>query len=559
MAATSSGEGVAATDDGGRAARMASGTVGIGQPPGSVGMEELEGSSMHRSGALMRVSFVPLVVVPFAIFAFIARLGAHPLDSRASELDKVFTTAAALAILPIATLFWLRARHQLRGNLSAALGLVGLALLGLGAGELVPLFSAGDAPVDFGSGRTTALLLVFVVLAPAIALDVRVGWAPVAILAGVLVIVSLAWLSIEGTRGDASWAPLMGWGVLAVALTASYLRTTETTYLWLAIILLGFLVSELARHAPAGSDGVWTLAIGVARTTAIMIALLGLLVDLDHSEWRRRQELKQARERYSALAGLANATLRTAQERDHKARSALGAMEYMIQAMKRRGARIDPAQLTQLEVSMTAEIALLRRLVTIPEVESSVGPFSVADAVVGVVEAARERGLSIDTAIPGSLVAMGVPGATAEIVQNLLDNALKHAPGSPVSIGAVEVGPYVILSVVDQGPGVPTAKHGQIFQRGRDGGHSTSAQGRGLGLYISAQLAAEMGGHLWVEDVPGGGASFRLALDSLLRVEDQDNVDSGAAMPGLAMPPLLNGTGHGQTSEGGWGGGRAVT
>lgn len=208
---------------------------------------------------------------------------------------------------------------------------------------------------------------------------------------------------------------------------------------------------------------------------------------------------------------------------------------------------------------MTAEIALLRRLVTIPEVESSVGPFSVADAVVGVVEAARERGLSIDTAIPGSLVAMGVPGATAEIVQNLLDNALKHAPGSPVSIGAVEVGPYVILSVVDQGPGVPTAKHGQIFQRGRDGGHSTSAQGRGLGLYISAQLAAEMGGHLWVEDVPGGGASFRLALDSLLRVEDQDNVDSGAAMPGLAMPPLLNGTGHGQTSEGGWGGGRAVT
>ena len=498
----------------------------------------------------MRVGFVLLVIVPFSTLALIARMGAHPLDNRAGELDRIFTASAALAILPIAMLFWLRATHQRRGNLSVAIGLAGLALFGLGVGELIPLIAAGDSAVEWGSERTLTLLLVFLFLAPATKLDVRINWSPVVILTSLLALIALMALRLEVIGSDASPILIVGWALLTAALAASYLRTTETTYLWLAIILLGFLMSELGRHAPAGSDGVWALAVGVTRTTAIMIAVLGLVVDLDHSGSNRRRELEQAQERNATLAGLADASLKAAQERDHKARSALGAMEYMIQALKRRGASIETVELTQLEVSMTSEIALLRRLVTIPEVDPEVGPFSVADAVVGVLNAARERGLDIDVAVPEDLYAIGVQEAAAEIVQNLLENADKHAFGSPVSVRAVRVGPYVIVNVDDQGPGVPKAQHSQIFQRGRDGGHSTSAQGRGLGLYIAAQLASEMGGHLWVEDAPGGGASFRLALEALQPARFEEMVGSEKlsvpAMP--SRPPIAR---YGQGEEGG--------
>jgi signal transduction histidine kinase len=255
----------------------------------------------------------------------------------------------------------------------------------------------------------------------------------------------------------------------------------------------------------------------------------------------RRLELERALQRHATLTSFTEATRRIMQERDHEARSALGAMEYTVQALKRRSADIDEAALIQLETSMSAEISLLRRLITIPDVASAVEPFPVIDAVTGVVESARERGLAVDVDIPEDLMAIGVMEATAEIVQSLLDNARKHAPGSPVTVRAVHAGPYVVLSVDDQGPGIPKTQHRQIFQRGRDGGHPTSVDGRGLGLYISARLATEQRGELWVVDAPGGGASFRLTLEASSIVNAHQTEDGTEMLPrGVAAPPRLS-------------------
>jgi signal transduction histidine kinase len=103
------------------------------------------------------------------------------------------------------------------------------------------------------------------------------------------------------------------------------------------------------------------------------------------------------------------------------------------------------------------------------------------------------------------------PHLLRQILQNLIANAVHHGGDPPVVhvAAAREAGTWV-LSVRDNGPGVPPEQRDVIFRplsrlvEGR-GGH-------GLGLAISRKLATRAGARLWVEDAPGGGACFRLGL-----------------------------------------------
>jgi signal transduction histidine kinase len=114
---------------------------------------------------------------------------------------------------------------------------------------------------------------------------------------------------------------------------------------------------------------------------------------------------------------------------------------------------------------------------------------------------------------PETCWAIADPGAVAQILRILLDNAVRFSPADePVEVrlrledGAPE------LSVHDHGPGVPadeTALIFERFQRGRDAGREA---GFGLGLAIARELAARMGARL--ELAPGdGGARFVVTLE----------------------------------------------
>jgi signal transduction histidine kinase len=114
----------------------------------------------------------------------------------------------------------------------------------------------------------------------------------------------------------------------------------------------------------------------------------------------------------------------------------------------------------------------------------------------------------------GSAVAQ-VDGPKVErIVENLVRNALRHAPAdSDVDVSVEPVGDTVLLTVADRGPGVPEESHVRIFEpfeRGSAGAAPTS--GSGLGLAIVNQFARLHGGTAWVDDRPGGGAAFRVQL-----------------------------------------------
>lgn len=109
------------------------------------------------------------------------------------------------------------------------------------------------------------------------------------------------------------------------------------------------------------------------------------------------------------------------------------------------------------------------------------------------------------------------------VVQNLVDNAIKFSPrDKTVQVSAIvateadlpldhPAGRWAIVSIADQGPGVPDTYRGVIFQLF---GQAPQGRGQGTGLGLAfCRLAAEAhGGQIWVEDAPGGGAVFRFTV-----------------------------------------------
>ena len=103
--------------------------------------------------------------------------------------------------------------------------------------------------------------------------------------------------------------------------------------------------------------------------------------------------------------------------------------------------------------------------------------------------------------------------ALEQVLINLVDNALKYAPGeAPVTITISEIGDETAVTVADCGPGIPAEDLPHVFDRFRRGRDSGSSSGSGLGLYITANLVAAMGGRIWAQSEVGQGTSFTFTL-----------------------------------------------
>jgi len=121
------------------------------------------------------------------------------------------------------------------------------------------------------------------------------------------------------------------------------------------------------------------------------------------------------------------------------------------------------------------------------------------------------------------------PDHLHRILVNLVGNALKYAPGSPIDIVAMHNGNEVWISVIDHGEGIPYELHDHVFARFTQlAPHYTrAAGGTGLGLSIVRGLSEVMGGRVWFQPTSGGGATFTIALPKVARV--RQDVSSPAA------------------------------
>jgi signal transduction histidine kinase len=121
------------------------------------------------------------------------------------------------------------------------------------------------------------------------------------------------------------------------------------------------------------------------------------------------------------------------------------------------------------------------------------------------------RGLAIEVDVSSAQFVRGQREDLEEMLGNLLDNACKWAK-SKVKIQSVQENGAVVLTVDDDGPGLPSSIRDQVLQRGVRA--DEAAPGSGLGLAIVRDLAQLYEGTITLDDSPMGGLHARLRLPS---------------------------------------------
>lgn len=122
--------------------------------------------------------------------------------------------------------------------------------------------------------------------------------------------------------------------------------------------------------------------------------------------------------------------------------------------------------------------------------------------------------LVINTKIPSPIKTIRAdPRRVAQIFENLIGNAAKYAPDTPLDIVVLEVEKGVKIEFRDRGPGIPEKYHAKIFDRFfRVPDHKASAHGSGLGLFICKQIVQAHGGQIGLTSTVGKGTTFHVFL-----------------------------------------------
>ena len=116
-------------------------------------------------------------------------------------------------------------------------------------------------------------------------------------------------------------------------------------------------------------------------------------------------------------------------------------------------------------------------------------------------------------------VAMADSGLLERVLANLLDNALRYAPDSPIRVYAGLVGDRVLVNVADEGSGIPRGAEQQLFAPFQRMGDHDNTTGVGLGLSVARGFVEAMGGTISATDTPGGGLT--VVIDLAAPTEDR--------------------------------------
>lgn len=172
--------------------------------------------------------------------------------------------------------------------------------------------------------------------------------------------------------------------------------------------------------------------------------------------------------------------------------------------------------------------ALVANLLDLSRIEAGVVQahlehVDLAETVTAEVDAAALRWPDVHIAMAiddGHEVAVADPVFFPRVVSNLLDNAARSAVAAGSPSVEIEIGPtdhgqrraQVAVKVVDHGAGLTTRERTQLFLPFARLDERTTKLGSGLGLAIARGFVDLMGGEIWLEDTPGGGATFAFSL-----------------------------------------------
>jgi signal transduction histidine kinase len=178
------------------------------------------------------------------------------------------------------------------------------------------------------------------------------------------------------------------------------------------------------------------------------------------------------------------------------------------------------AALEQVERLDRLVDSILASVRVVPDAPAAVVPTDVESAI-GEVAASIQpilRQHRLDVRPGGQLHALADPPRLRQILEHLIENAVKYAPPeTTIAIDRSLVEGFVRIGVTDEGPGVPAEWRERIFEpyARRD---THTARGSGIGLYAAKRLGESMGARLWCEPADPTGARFVVSLPAAAAV-----------------------------------------
>jgi signal transduction histidine kinase len=206
----------------------------------------------------------------------------------------------------------------------------------------------------------------------------------------------------------------------------------------------------------------------------------------------------------------------------HELRTPLTSIEGQLQFAQRLVAKGDPARAAVALARAREQTKRMNRLladmldharVSAGALSLEVVTFDLREAIaatIGLHEHEDTPRITFTAPVPVRI--QGDPARIAQVVSNLLDNAIKFSPpGSPIGVALTVVGDEAQIRVSDRGLGVPDEERDLLFAPFFRTSRTRDISGTGLGLHISRRIAEQHRGRLWLEPISDGSV-FVLAL-----------------------------------------------
>ncbi len=277
-----------------------------------------------------------------------------------------------------------------------------------------------------------------------------------------------------------------------------------------------------AEYRMRARDGrwVWILdeATAVRDEAGTPLFLQGVMYDVTERK-RAEVELAAANDRLRALDRLKNTLLHSL---SHDLRGPISAILGAATTLGRLGPELSEEErrtlLHTIEVRTRGMQALVSDLLDLERLDRGIAepkrvPVDVAElarSLVSRCDALRDRCVEVDA---NAAVVSADRAMLERVIENLVVNAATHTPAeSRVWVRVRRTVSGVLLTVEDDGPGVPDDLKATVFEAFRRGPGAAGLPGSGLGLSLVCRFAELHGGRAWVEDRPGGGASFHVLV-----------------------------------------------
>ncbi|MDQ5916105.1 MAG: hypothetical protein QG584_1999 [Pseudomonadota bacterium] len=273
------------------------------------------------------------------------------------------------------------------------------------------------------------------------------------------------------------------------------------------LLLFAATIALVLRGVDAGLRPLEGLRIRLGRRTPVELKPLGV----DGVPFELRPLVREIDQLLGRLGTALGAQRHFVSDAAHQLRTPIAALLAQLESTMLESG--DP-RLEQLRESVQRLVRLVNQLLALARAEPGSMPAQQLDLrtlIEGEADAWLQMALARDIDLGFELVsapAQGIALLLAELLGNLVDNAIRYTPrGGRVTVRCGSEAGCSFVAVDDNGPGVPPELRERIFER-LFRGDTGSAGGSGLGLAIVRQIAAQQGASIQVGESVDGGASF---------------------------------------------------